>query len=103
VAGLTGAIIVLPQGIAFAEIAGMPPIYGLYTAMVTPIIAALFGSSWHLISGPTTAISLVVFSAASAFAVPKSMEFVQIVLTITLLAGIIQLALGMARMGTLVN
>lgn len=102
-AGLTGAVIVLPQGIAFAEIAGMPPIYGLYTAMVTPIVAALFGSSWHLISGPTTAISLVIFSAASGFAEPKSMEFVQIVLTITLLAGLIQLALGLARMGTLVN
>ena len=48
-AGLTGAIIVLPQGIAFAEIAGMPPIYGLYTAMITPIVAALFGIFWKMI------------------------------------------------------
>lgn len=102
-AGLTGAIIVLPQGIAFAEIAGMPPIYGLYTAMVTPVIAALFGSSWHLISGPTTAISLVVFSVASGYAEPKSAEFIQIVLTLTLMAGIMQFILGLARMGTLVN
>ncbi|MGB5254747.1 MAG: SulP family inorganic anion transporter, partial [Sedimenticolaceae bacterium] len=54
-AGLTGAVIVLPQGVAFATIAGLPPEYGLYTAMVTPIIAALFGSSLHLVSGPTTA------------------------------------------------
>ena len=102
-AGLTGAIIVLPQGIAFAEIAGMPPIYGLYTAMITPIIAALFGSSKHLISGPTTAISLVIFSAVSAMATPKSGEFIALVLTITLLAGIFQFVLGLARMGTLVN
>ena len=70
-AGLTGAIIVLPQGIAFAAIAGMPPIYGLYTAMITPIVAALFGSSMHLISGPTTAISLVIFGTVSKFAVPN--------------------------------
>ena len=102
-AGLTGAIIVLPQGIAFAEIAGMPPIYGLYTAMITPIVAALFGSSKHLISGPTTAISLVIFSAVSAMATPKSGEFIALVLIITLLAGIFQFILGLARMGTLVN
>jgi len=102
-AGLTGAIIVLPQGIAFAEIAGMPPIYGLYTAMITPIVAALFGSSKHLISGPTTAISLVIFSAVSAMATPKSAEFIGLVLIITLLAGIFQFILGLARMGTLVN
>lgn len=102
-AGLTGAIIVLPQGIAFAEIAGMPPIYGLYTAMVTPIIAALFGSSKHLISGPTTAISLVIFSAVSAMAEPKSADFIALVLTLTLMAGVIQFVLGLARMGTLVN
>lgn len=102
-AGLTGAIIVLPQGIAFAEIAGMPPIYGLYTAMITPIVAALFGSSKHLISGPTTAISLVIFSAVSAMATPKSEEFIALVLIITLLAGIFQFILGLARMGTLVN
>ena len=65
IAGLTGAMIVLPQGVAFATIAGMPPEYGLYAAMVPAIIAALFGSSWHLVSGPTTAISIVVFAAMS--------------------------------------
>ncbi len=102
-AGLTGAIIVLPQGIAFAVIAGMPPIYGLYTAMVTPIIAALFGSSKHLISGPTTAISLVMFATVSKFAVPESPEYIQLVLTLTLLAGVFQLGMGLARLGTLVN
>ena len=102
-AGVTGAIIVLPQGIAFATIAGLPPEYGLYTAMVTPIIAALFGSSLHLISGPTTAISIVIFSAVSNHAEPGSPEFISLVLTITLLAGIYQLAFGLARLGVLVN
>ena len=102
-AGLTGAVIVLPQGVAFAMIAGLPPIYGLYTAMVTPVIAALFGSSWHLISGPTTAISLVVFATLTSYAEPNTPEFVQLALTLTFLAGVYQFVLGLIRMGTLVN
>ena len=56
IAGLTGALIVLPQGIAYAAIAGLPPEYGLYCAIGPAIVAALFGSSWHLVSGPTAAI-----------------------------------------------
>jgi SulP family sulfate permease len=102
-AGLTGAVIVLPQGVAFATIAGLPPEYGLYTAMVTPIIAALFGSSLHLVSGPTTAISIVVFSAVSHHAQPGSPEFITLALTLTFLAGLYQLVFGLARMGALVN
>lgn len=102
-AGLTGAVIVLPQGVAFATIAGLPPEYGLYTAMVTPIIAALFGSSYHLISGPTTAISIVVFSAISKYAEPGSPEFINLALTLTFLAGVYQFAFGIARLGSLVN
>jgi len=102
-AGLTGAVIVLPQGIAFATIAGLPPEYGLYTAMVTPIIAALFGSSRHLVSGPTTAISIVVFSAISHHAEPGTNEFVMLALTLTFLAGVYQLGFGLARLGSLVN
>jgi SulP family sulfate permease len=102
-AGLTGAVIVLPQGVAFAAIAGLPPEYGLYTAMITPIIAGLFGSSLHLVSGPTTAISLVVFSTISRYAEPGSAEFIQMVLTLTFLAGVYQLVFGLMRLGMLVN
>jgi SulP family sulfate permease len=102
-AGLTGAVIVLPQGVAFATIAGLPPQYGLYTAMVTPIIAALFGSSRHLISGPTTAISIVIFASIKHHAVPGSPEFVTMALTLTFLAGVYQLAFGLAKLGALVN
>jgi len=102
-AGLTGAVIVLPQGVAFALIAGLPPVYGLYTAMVPAIVAGLFGSSRHLISGPTTAISIVVFATISKYAEPGSAKFVQMALTLTFLAGVYQLSLGLARMGTLVN
>lgn len=102
-AGLTGAVIVLPQGVAFAIIAGLPPEYGLYTAMVPPILAALFGSSRHLISGPTTAISIVVFATVSKFAAPGTPEFITIALTLTFFAGVYQLILGLARLGTLIN
>ncbi len=102
-AGFTGALIVLPQGVAFATIAGLPPQYGLYAAMVPAIIAALFGSSWHLVSGPTTAISIAVFAALSHTAEPGSAQYIQLVLTLTFLVGVFQLALGLARMGALVN
>ncbi len=102
-AGLTGAVIVLPQGVAFAMIAGLPPEYGLYSAIVPAMVAALFGSSHHLISGPTTAISIVVFTTVGPFAEPGSAEYIRMVLTLTLIAGAFQLALGLARLGAMVN
>jgi len=102
-AGLTGAVIVLPQGIAYAAIAGLPPQYGLYTSMITPVIAALFGSSLHLISGPTAAISIVVFSALNGLAEPGTTEFISLALTLTFLAGLFQFVFGLARLGSLVN
>lgn len=103
IAALTGAMIVLPQGVAFALIAGLPPEYGLYAAMVPAIVAALWGSSWHLVSGPTTAISIVVFASISPLAEPGSAQFIGLVLTLTFLTGLIQLAMGLARLGALVN
>ncbi|MBI2293990.1 MAG: SulP family inorganic anion transporter [Betaproteobacteria bacterium] len=103
VAGILGAVIVLPQGVAFATLAGLPPEYGLYAAIVPALVAALFGSSWHLISGPTNAISIVVFASMSALAEPGSVEYIRLVLTLTLLTGAVQLAMGLARMGALVN
>jgi len=102
-AGLTGAAIVLPQGVAFAAIAGMPPEYGLYTSMVPAIIAALFGSSWHLVSGPTTAASIVMFSSLSVIATPGSAEYISMAITLAFMVGIIQLAMGLVRLGALVN
>lgn len=102
-AGITGAVIVLPQGVAFALIAGLPPEYGLYSAIVPTIIAALFGSSHHLISGPTTAISIVILTTVSPHAAPGSAEYIEAVLTVTFLAGLFQFVLGTARLGALVN
>ncbi len=102
-AGFSGALIVLPQGVAFATIAGLPPQYGLYAAMIPAVIGALFGSSWHLVSGPTTAISIAVFAALSHQAEPGSAHYISLVLTLTFLVGVFQLVLGLARMGALVN
>ncbi len=102
-AGLTGAVIVLPQCVAFAALAGMPIEYGLYCAMVPAVIAALFGSSWHLVSGPTNAISIVLFASLAPLAEPGSARYVELALTVTLLVGAMQLAMGLARLGTLVN
>src|SRR5512137_1580875 len=103
IAGITGALVVLPQGVAFATIAGLPPEYGLYAAMVPTVIAALFGSSLHLVSGPTTAISVAIFAVLSTHYEPGSAQYISMVLTLTFLAGVFQTALGLARMGALVN
>ena len=102
-AGLTGAILSLPQGVAFAILAGLPPQYGLYAAMIPPALAALFGSSLHMVSGPTNAIAIVIFASVAQLATPGSTEYIGLVLTITLLTGIIQLLMGFARLGALVN
>jgi len=103
VAALTGALVVLPQAVAFATIAGLPPEYGLYAAMVPAIVGALWGSSWHLVSGPTTAISIVVFSSLSPLAEPGTAQYVSLALTLTFMTGVVQLIMGLARMGVLVN
>lgn len=102
-AGLTGATIALPQGIAFAAIAGLPPEYGFYTAMVPTFIAALLGSSWHAVSGPTTAISALVFGTLSGLYDMGSPAFIEAAILLALFVGIIQFALGAVRLGSLVN
>jgi sulfate permease, SulP family len=102
-AGATGALIVLPQAVAFAAIAGMPPEYGIYAAIIPTVVAALFGSSWHLMAGPTTATSIVIFSTMSAVAIPFTTSYVELVLVMSLLAGVLKLAMGVLRMGVLVN
>jgi SulP family sulfate permease len=102
-AGLVGALVVLPQGVAYATLAGLPPQHGLYCAMVPAIVAALWGSSWHLISGPTNALSLVVFATVAPLALPGSPDYITLVFTLCLLVGAIQLAMGLARLGALVD
>jgi len=103
VVGLSGAILALPQSIAYALIAGLPPEYGLYSAIVPVLIACLWGSSWHLICGPTAAISIVLFASVSPLAVPASQDYITLILLLTFLAGIFQWLLGLLRFGALVN
>src|SRR5215510_15585075 len=103
IAGLVSALVVLPQGVAYATLAGMPPQYGLYCAMLPAVVAALWGSSWHQISGPTNAMSLVVFATMAPLAEPGSDNYVKLVLTLALMVGLLQLGMGIARLGALVN
>ncbi|HSM41470.1 MAG TPA: SulP family inorganic anion transporter [Afifellaceae bacterium] len=102
-AGFTNAAIVLPQGVAFATIAGLPPQYGLYTAMITPVVAALFGSSTVMVSGPTTAISAIVLTTLQGHAIPGTQQFIELVLLLTVMVGVFQFAAGLARLGGLVS
>jgi SulP family sulfate permease len=101
--GLSGAILALPQSIAYALIAGLPAEYGLYAAIVPVVIASLFGSSWHLICGPTAAVSIVLYASVSPLAVPGSQDYVSLILLLTFLCGIFQWLLGLVRFGALVN
>ncbi|WP_299524463.1 SulP family inorganic anion transporter [uncultured Lutibacter sp.] len=105
IAGLTGTIIVIPQAVAFALIAGMPPVYGFYIAMIAPVIAALWGSSNHLISGPTTTSSIVVFAIITKYYHPENEIDLYISMTIVLsfMAGVIKLLMGLFKMGKLVD
>ncbi len=98
-AGLTGAIVVLPQGLAFATLAGMPPHYGLYAAVVPCIVAALFGSSRLMVTGPANAISLTTMALIAPLAVPESEHYISLVLTLSFLVGMVQIALGVGGAG----
>jgi SulP family sulfate permease len=102
-AGLTGAIVVLPQGVAFATLAGMPPAFGLYAAMIPCVIAALFGSSRVMVTGPANAISLTVLAIIAPLAAPESPRYIELVITLAFMVGVWQLLLGFARAGKLIN
>jgi sulfate permease, SulP family len=102
-AGLTGAIVVLPQAIAFATLAGLPPQHGLYAAVLPCIVAALFGSSRLMVTGPANAISLTTMALLAPLAAVGSPDYVRLALTLALLVGVMQLLLGLARVGALVD
>jgi SulP family sulfate permease len=102
-AGLTGAILGLPQGVAFAILAGLPPVYGIYAAMVPPALSALFGSSHHMVAGPTNAVAILLAASLTHLAPAGSPEYIRYVLAVTLLTGVFELLMGLARLGTLVN
>ena len=103
IAGILGALLVLPQGFAFASLAGLPPEYGLYTAIVPCVIAALFGSSWHVVSGPTNANSLALFAMLVPLAAAGSPAYLQLALAVTVLVGLMQWLIGALRLGSVAN
>lgn len=102
-AGLLGALLVLPQGIAFATLAGLPPQYGIFSAIVPTIVAAVFGSSLHVVSGPTNANSLAIFAAITPLAAVGGPEYIALALTVTIMVGLIQLSVGAFRLGGLTD
>ncbi|MEO8526787.1 MAG: SulP family inorganic anion transporter [Caldimonas sp.] len=103
IAGILGALLVLPQGFAFATLAGLPPQYGLYTAIVPCAIAALFGSSRHVVSGPTNANSLALFATLAPLALVGSPPYIELALAVTVIVGVMQLLIGALRLGAIAN
>jgi sulfate permease, SulP family len=101
IAGLTVAAISLPQGMAYALLAGVDPQYGLFSAIVVTAVASVFGSSSHLINGPTSAISLVVFSALSVFDADQRVEAAEAMFMLGAMVGSVQIFIAVFRLGDL--
>jgi SulP family sulfate permease len=102
-AGLICAVLILPQAIALATLAGMPPEYGIYTSIFPVLVAALWGSSWHALSGPNTAVCVLLAFSVAPFAAVGSEHYIGYVLALTFMAGIIQLSVGMLRLGAILD
>ncbi len=103
VAGATIAVVLLPQAIAYALIAELPAQMGLYTAIVASVVGALWGSSRHLHTGPTNATSLLILAALMSVAQPGTPEFLASAGLLAVMVGVLKLAMGLLRMGVLVN
>ncbi|MFK7810055.1 MAG: SulP family inorganic anion transporter [Saprospiraceae bacterium] len=102
-AGLTVGVMLIPQGMAYAMLAGMPPIYGLYAAILPLVLYAVFGTSRQLAVGPVAMISLLIAAGVGAIAEPGSEEFVGLAILLAMLVGAVQLLMGVFKLGFLVN
>jgi len=102
-AGLIVAIMLIPQGMAYAMLAGLPPVIGLYASTIPILIYALFGTSRQLAVGPVAMVSLLVLAGVSTLAEPGSAEYISLVLLLMLMIGVIQFLMGVFRLGFLVN
>lgn len=102
-AGLTVGVMLVPQGMAYGLLAGLPPIYGLYAGIMPLFLYAFFGSSRHLSVGPVALVSLLVLAGVGQFAEPGTEMFVSLAIATALLAGVIQVVLGVLRLGFLIN
>jgi SulP family sulfate permease len=103
IAGITGALVLVPKAMAYAQLSGLPVYFGLYTAFVPAILGALWGSSRQLATGPVAIISLMTAAALMPLAVPFSEEYIGLALLLTLMVGIIQFGMGVLKLGTIVN
>ena len=103
IAGLSVAAVCLPVGIAYAEIAGVPPVYGIYSALLPLLAYALFGSSRQLITGPDAATCLMVASALAPIAAGDPQRYMELMISITLITGIFNIIFGLCRFGFLAN
>jgi len=102
-AGLTVGVMLIPQGMAYAMIAGLPPIYGLYASIIPLILYAIFGTSRQLAVGPVAMVSLLVAAGVGQLAESGSDMYIAFAITLALMVGVIQLSLGLFRLGFLVN
>lgn len=102
-AGLIVAIMLIPQGMAYAMLAGLPPVIGLYASTIPLLIYALFGTSKHLAVGPVAVISLLVLAGVSTLAQPGTPKYISLVLTLMFMVGILQFLMGVLRLGFLTN
>jgi sulfate permease, SulP family len=103
IAGVTVALVLIPQSMAYAQLAGLPAYYGLYAAFLPGIVAALWGSSKQLATGPVAVVSLLTASALAPFAAIGTPEFVALAILLAFLVGLVQLTLGLFRLGVVVN
>ena len=103
IAGLTVALVLIPQSMAYAQLAGLPPYYGLYAAFLPPMLAALFGSSRQLATGPVAVVSLMTFASLAPLATVGSERFIGYAIVLALMVGVVQLLLGLLRLGLVVN
>lgn len=102
-AGVTVALVLIPQSMAYAQLAGMPAYYGLYASFLPVAVAALWGSSNQLGTGPVAVVSLLTASSLAVLAAPGSEQFVALAIMLALLVGIVQLLLGVFKLGVIVN
>ena len=102
-AGLTVGLMVIPQGVAYAQLAGMPLVTGIYASMLPALVAVLFSASARLSVGPTALTSLLIYASLSPLAAPASPEWVELAVWLALLSGGLQVVLGAARFGWLLN
>ncbi|BAV33465.1 sulfate transporter [Sulfuricaulis limicola] len=103
IAGITVALVLVPQSMAYAQLAGMPAYYGLYAAFLPPMVAALFGSSRQLATGPVAVVSLLTAAALEPIAASGSPGYVAYAITLSLIVGLFQMSLGLLRLGVVVN